>query len=92
MLKSFYFLQNLLAKIDELCKRGGDGKEKAAVRMEMLELQGSYHLFYANFSISFDRDKGVIIFVVYFLIRLEWGKENFQERMILIPVPTFSRV
>uniref|UniRef100_A0A9J2PS15 CTP synthase n=1 Tax=Ascaris lumbricoides TaxID=6252 RepID=A0A9J2PS15_ASCLU len=31
---------NLLAKIDELCKRGGDGKEKAAVRMEMLELQG----------------------------------------------------
>uniref|UniRef100_A0A914RMN0 CTP synthase (glutamine hydrolyzing) n=1 Tax=Parascaris equorum TaxID=6256 RepID=A0A914RMN0_PAREQ len=30
---------NLLAKIDELCKRGGDGKEKAAVRMEMLELQ-----------------------------------------------------
>ncbi|VDM48838.1 unnamed protein product [Toxocara canis] len=31
---------NLLTKIEELCRRGGDGKKRTAIRMEMLELQG----------------------------------------------------
>ncbi|GMR59355.1 hypothetical protein PMAYCL1PPCAC_29550, partial [Pristionchus mayeri] len=30
--------EDLLSKIDYLCQRGGDGKDKTAVRMEMLEL------------------------------------------------------
>ncbi|GMS80205.1 hypothetical protein PENTCL1PPCAC_2380 [Pristionchus entomophagus] len=38
--------QDLLSKIDYLCQRGGDGKDKTAVRMEMVELKG--HPYYVG--------------------------------------------
>lgn len=41
-------LELLLKKIDDLCIRGGDGKQKTAIRMEMCEIQGNFYLFGLN--------------------------------------------